>query len=451
LPGSQNAPQPARQAPGARPLLGHLPAYRRDRLAFFESCANGSDSVTACRLGGRGYVLNDPQDIKHVLVANEGNYDKARYIASPWARWNRQTLLTSSATVHRRKRRMMQPLFRRPLVEMLGARSRPNAERLVAGWYPGDEIEVTQAMMALAQRNILETLFDSPSEELVRAMAQGAAARRRFVQHFHFSAVPLPEYLPLKVNFDHLRARRRVYVAVDGEIAARRSMTDPPQDLLTMLFEARSEDGAGMTDSDVRDEVITFSMTGFETVGETLAWTLFLLARHPDVDATVAEEVHASFDPDEPAADLGNRLPYCKAVLQETLRLYPPTWIYARVAIGADELPSGPRIEPGSKLYFCPYAVHRSARFWDEPERFDPERFRNGSLRASERYAYFPFSGGARVCIGEQLAMAEMLTVLATIVERHRLTIPADREVAPAPNLTLTPRGGLRMRVEPRD
>src|SRR6185503_16348829 len=146
--------------------------------------------------------------------------------------------------------------------------------------------------------------------------------------------------------------------------------------------------------------VITFSMTGFETVGETLAWTLFLLSRHLDVDTLVAAEVRASFGPDESAADLGSRLPYSKAVLQETLRLYPPTWIYARVAIAGDELPSGPRIEPGSKLYFCPYAIHRSARFWDEPARFDPERFRNGSGSASERYAYFPFSGGARVCIG---------------------------------------------------
>jgi cytochrome P450 len=259
----------------------------------------------------------------------------------------------------------------------------------------------------------------------------------------------VPEYLPLRVNFDHLRARRRVYAAVDGEIGTRRQMSDPPQDLLTMMLGATGEDGTGMTDSEIRDEVITFSMTGFETVGEALTWTLFLLARHPEVDAGVAAEVSADFDPGRVAADRGASLPYSKAVVQESLRLYPPTWIYGRVALGEDTLPSGTSIRAGSKLYLCPYVIHRNPRFWDEPERFDPERFMNGSARG-DRYAYFPFGGGPRVCIGEQLAMAEMLMVLATIVERHRLTIPADREVAPVPDLTLTPRGGLRMRVERR-
>jgi cytochrome P450 len=402
-------------------------------------------------LGGRGYVLNDPADVRHVLVGNQRNYDKVRRLAGPRPGWmQRRSLLTSSGTAHRRKRRMMQPVFRQPLVEILAERSRANALGLIDGWRVDEEIEVTDAMMGLARRNMLETLFDSPSEELIRAMVEGAAARRRFVQHFHFSAFPLPEYLPLRVNFDHLKARGRVYAAVDREIAARRRMSDPPQDLLTMLLATRGEDGAKMTDEEIRDEVITFSMTGFETVGEALTWSLFLLARHPEVDAGVAAEVGSDFDLARATADRGAGLPYSKAVLQESLRLYPPTWVYGRVALGEDTLPSGTAIRAGSKLYLSPYVIHRNPRFWEEPERFDPERFMNGSARG-ERYAYFPFGGGPRVCIGEQLAMAEMLTVLATIVERHRLTIPADREVAPAPNLTLTPRGGLRMRVEPRN
>jgi cytochrome P450 len=451
LPGRQHASQPARQAPGARPLLGHLPAYRRDRLGFFESCANGSDAVTECRLGGRGYVLNDPRDIRHVLVGNQRNYDKVRRLAGPRPRWlRRRSLLTSSGTDHRRKRRMMQPVFRRPLAEIIAERSHANTVSLVEGWRAGEEFEVSGAMMALAQRNILETLFDSPSEKLIRTMAEGAAARRRFVQHFHFSAFPLPEYLPLNVNFDHLRARRRVYAAVDAEIEARRSVSDPPQDLLTWLIGATGEDGTRMSDEEIRDEVITFSMTGFETVGEALTWTLFLLSEHPEVDARMATEVGAEFDPERATADRGAGLPYSKAVIQESLRLYPPTWIYGRIALGEDTLPSGASIQAGSKLYLCPYVIHRNPRFWDEPERVDPGRFMNGSARG-ERYAYFPFGGGPRVCIGEQLAMAEMLTVLATIVERYHLTIPADREVDPAPDLTLTPRGGLRMRAEPRD
>jgi cytochrome P450 len=433
-------------------LLGHLIAYRRDPLAFFSSCANGPASVTECRLGGRGYVLNDPADIRHVLVGNQGNYEKARRLAGPHARWlRRRSLLTSSGTVHRRKRKMIQPLFRQPLIEMIAERSRSNAVELLGGWSDGDEIEIHEAMMSLARRNMLETIFDSPSEDLLDALAEGRGARRRFVQHFHFSAFPVPEYLPIRVNLDHLKGRRRVHAALAHEIQARRRMTDPPQDLLTMLLEARGEDGSTMSDSEVRDEVITFSMTGFETVGESLTWTLLLLARHPEVDARVTAEARTAFDPEAPVTPGGPDLPYSRAVLQESLRLYPPTWIYGRLALEEDTLPSGVTVRAGSKLYLCPFALHRSRRFWDEPERFDPERFLNGSGRGPDRYAYFPFGGGRRVCIGEQVAMAEMLTVLATIVDRHRLTLSADQEPTPAPDLTLNPRGGLSMRVERRD
>src|SRR5262249_26824646 len=170
-----------------------------------------------------------------------------------------------------------QPVFRRSLAEIVAERSHANAEALVGRWQVGDEIEAADAMMALAQRNILETIFYSPSEELVQAMAEGSAARRRFVQHFHFSSFPVPEYLPTRVNLGHLTARRRRYARVDGEIEAGRRWSPPPQDLLSMLLAASGEDGTGMTDEEIRDEVITFSMTGFETVGEALTWTLFLL------------------------------------------------------------------------------------------------------------------------------------------------------------------------------
>jgi cytochrome P450 len=297
LPALRQPRQPIRPAPKARPLVGHVPAYLRDRLAFFESCRQDSGAVARCRLGGHAYLLNDPEDIRHVLVGNQRNYDKARRLVGPRSSWLRKrSLLTSRGVEHRRKRRMIQPLFRRPLVEEIVGRARLNARRLIEGWRDGDEIEVADAMMSLAQRNILETLFDSASERLLEELAAGAAARRRFIERMYFSLFPVPEYLPTKTNLDYARRMRRVHAAVDEEIATRQQADDRRADMLSALIDIAGQNGDGMSDREVRDEVLTFSLTGYETVGEALTWTLFLLARHPQVEAKLASEVRSEFD-----------------------------------------------------------------------------------------------------------------------------------------------------------
>lgn len=412
--------------------MGHLPAYMRDRLAFFSSCGNGSGPVVRCRLAGDGYLLNEPEDIRHVLVRNQANYVKARRVTGPRARYPAPwSLLTSSGEEHRRKRIAIQRIFRRALVERIEERARVNARRLAASWPDGAEIEVASAMRRLAQRNILELLFGAEPALGLEAIGAASAARRRSIERVLFSVFPLPEYVPTRANLGYVSATRRLERVIAAEIANRRSGRPAGEDILSQLMALRFEDGSALSDAELRDEALTFSLTGYDSVSEALAWTLHLAARHPE-----------AIEPGGDSRDL-------TTVVRESLRLYPPTWLFARVALGDDPLPSGALLPAGAKVYLCPWVVHRNPRHWPDPGRFDPDRFAPGAAESRPRYAYFPFGGGSHVCIAETLALAQVVTVLATITAGHRLA-PAGRPPAPVGGLTLSPGPGLRVRVERR-
>lgn len=416
-------------------MVGHVPAYLSDRLGFFASCGNGRAAVR-CRLGTEAYLLNDSEDVRHVLATNHANYAKARRLAGHRAEWRGgHGLLTSTGADHLRKRRTLQPIFREELVERLAARARVNADRLLDGWDDGAEVDVASALMELSQRNILETLFGSASEETLALLVAANRARRRFVEDVYFSLFPLPDYLPTPTNVAYARTMRRVDPMIYGAIAERRRSHDRPDDLLTSLLEATDEDGRTMSDRQLRDEILTFALTGHETVGEALAWTLFLLAGHSEADAGLAR----SQDPT-----------YALRTVRESMRLFPPTWIYARVARSADALPSGTGVSAGAMVYLSPYVLQRSPRLWPDPERFDPDRFLPDAVRARPRYAYFPFGGGPHVCIGESLALTQILAVLERLVTWFRFTVAPGWEVTPEAGLTLRPKGGLPMRLARR-
>ncbi|MDX6511817.1 MAG: hypothetical protein QOE36_1321 [Gaiellaceae bacterium] len=421
----------------AYPVVGHIPAYLRDRLGLFSQLAEGARTVP-CRLVGRSLLLNDPEDIRHVLATHHANYLKARRLVGVRAAWRGGSgLLTSTGSEHQRKRRTLQPVFREALVDLLVARSRDNADRLVAGWRPGGEVDVAASMMALAQRSVLETMFGPSSEEWLGLLTEANRARRRFIESVYFSLFPLPELRPTRVNLAYALAMRRVDPGIYRAIAARRRSRERHDDMLSMLMEATDRDGRRLDDRELRDEILTFALTGHETVGESLAWTLFLLAADPVADAAVVRDLGAGDSS------------YALRAVRESLRLFPPTWIYARVARDDDVLPSGARVRRGTMVYLSPYVLHRNPRFWPEPERFLPDRFLPDAVRARPRYAYLPFGSGPHVCIGESLALAQILAVLERVLEGFRLVAPAGLEVVPEAGLTLRPTG-LRLRVEAR-
>lgn len=424
-------------APGRLPLVGHLPAYLRNRLEFYARCADAPEAVVRYRLANTAYLVSDPEDIRHVLVRNHRNYRKARRLVGPRPAWSTShELMTSTGADHQHKRRHIQKVYREPLTQRMAERARANAERLVAGWSDGAQIDVTPALTGLAQRNILDTLFESAPEEWLERLTATTAARRRFFQQVYFSTFPYPQYLPTRTNFDYLRTVGRIRPAIDREIAGRRGTSERPPDMVSMLMDIVADDGSAMGDRQLRDEMLTLALTGHDTVGAALAWILIELARHPEVEARVAAA------PPEDA--------YAGRVVKEVLRLYPPSWIMARIALEDDVLPSGAPVAAGARVHISPWVVHRDPRLWRDPDRFDPDRFREEASAERPRYAYFPFGGGPHVCIGESLATAQILAVLATILARWRLTLVPGHEPVPEGGLSLRPRPGLPMRVERR-
>jgi cytochrome P450 len=295
-------------------------------------------------------------------------------------------------------------------------------------------------MEALAQRNILETLLGPAADGSLDRLAAASRNRKRAFERHFVSLFPVPQLLPSQANRDYLRATRLLRAAVDEEIAARRSAGRRPDDMLSLLMETTFDDGTAMSDREVREEVMMLTLTGYDSVNEALQWTLCLLAQHPEADAALAAEALA-----------GAQTAYATSAIRESLRLFPPTWMVVRCALGEDRLPSGATIPAGAKAYLCPYVVQRNPAYWPEPDRFLPARFADGAANGRPRYAYFPFGGGPHVCIGEMLAMAQIVAVLRTLARRWQLSLPDGVVVVPDGGLTLRPRGGLRMRAELRE
>jgi cytochrome P450 len=253
-------------------------------------------------------------------------------------------------------------------------------------------------------------------------------------------------FLPTEDN-RALAAARAKLDRVVYQLIAQRRRSPGPDDLLSMLLQARDEDtGESMSDLQLRDEIMTLFLAGFETTANALNWTWILLARHPDVDARLRAETRAALGGRAPAlADLP-RLPYALAVIKEAMRLYPPAWLLARRAESADAL-AGCAVPKDALVMMSPYIVHRHPAFWKDPERFDPGRFLDGRADALPRYAYFPFGGGPRQCIGNAFALMEAQLVLVSVAQKLRVELASPAPVAPEPTVTLRPRGELRVRA----
>jgi cytochrome P450 len=237
---------------------------------------------------------------------------------------------------------------------------------------------------------------------------------------------------------------------VDQIITHRRHTPDEHEDLLAMLMEARDEQsGEAMDDQQLRDEVMTLMLAGHETTSTALAWTLYLLSQHPGVREELEAEIDRVLNGRTPELEDLPKLPYAAMVLQETLRLYPPAWGLARWCHEADEV-GGYYVAPDSSVTLSPFLTHRHPDFWPDPERFDPQRFTPEQERERPRFAYLPFGGGPRQCIGNQFAMTEALLILATIIQRYRLALPPGYTVSIDPQITIRPKGGLPMFIHAR-
>jgi cytochrome P450 len=450
--------------PSAARAPGVIAALVRSPLDGYRGLAAGYGDSVRVPIGPRSafFLLSRPEHAEHVLAVAQDNYVKA-VTYRPLRALLGDGLLTSEGDTWRRHRRLVQPMFSRREVPAFGPVIGAAARQLLARWDElpaGSHVDVTASMSGLALAVVGRALFGADLGGETDAVGRAMDAGQRLATVASFLPV---SWGPRSSAALKLAVRRvsRTPDGIDGPvgriIAIRRAAlrtdatADRRRDLLDVLLTARADDGSPLTDAEVRAEVSTFLVAGHETSANTLSWALALLSAFPAARARLEDEVDAVLGGRQPQpADL-DRLPWTAAVISEALRLYPPAWTIERDAL-ADDSVAGVAIPAGSLVAVPPYLVHRHAEFWPDPAGFDPGRFvlaDDGSSAEQARYAYIPFGGGRRACVGQAFAELETGLVLAAVAQRYRLELTGTGLPKPTANVTLRP-GRLPMRLTRR-
>jgi len=445
--------------PGPKPSLVGSLIYRpgRDPLAFFTNLARQYGDLVSYRMGGEViFAVNDPALIRDILVTHNKNFTKSRGLERT-KRLLGNGLLTSEGAFHLRQRRLMQPAFHRERVAGYGRTMVEYADRLRRRWAErgdGSTVDVSREMMAVTLAIAGKTLFDldveSQAEEVGSALTD-------VMDSFWLSMMPFAdvlERLPVGPLRKAKAARARLDAIIYGMIAERRAGSTDRGDLLSMLLLAHDEEDPGshggvMTDLQVRDEAMTIFLAGHETTANALTWMWYLVSQAPDVERRMNDEIDGALGGRLPTvADLPS-LPFTERIVTESMRLYPPAWIIGRRAIA--EYPIGGYVAPPRTIFvMSPWVTHRDARFFPDPERFDPDRWSPSFKASLPKFAYYPFGGGPRQCIGESFAWMELVLLAATIGQQWKLALVPGHPVVPQPLVTLRTKHGMKMTLARR-
>lgn len=437
--------------PKGMPFVGHLFAFRRDPLRFLRQAAREYGDLVYFRIGPQdAFLLNHPDYIQNVLVTHQRNFVKGRGLERA-KDFLGEGLLTSEGEFHRRQRRLVQPAFHRQRVAAYGVVMAEHAARTRQRWRNGETLDIAQEMMRLTLTIVGKTLFDADVEhgagEIGVALMKIMEGWPRLISPFY----RLLNRLPLPGNRRTREGQEVLDATILRMINERRANGEDRGDLLSMLLLAQDEEGDGgsMTDKQVRDESLTLFLAGHETTANALTWTWYLLSQHPAVEAKLHAEIDTVLADRLPTADDVPQLPYTRMVLAESMRLYPPAWVIGRRALENYEIPPY-QIPANSLLLLSPYVMQRDPRYYVNPDVFDPERWTPEAQAQRPKYAYFPFGGGPRQCIGEAFAWMEGVLLIATLAQRWRLRLVPGHPVVPQPLVTLRAKHGMRMTVEQR-
>ena len=439
------------QGPKGGRVMGNMREFNRDTLGFVERCAREFGDVVLTRfLYVPAYFLFHPEHIEYVLATGSKNFVKAMSLRSPFfLRLIGNGLVTSEGEFWRRQRRLAQPAFHRDRVRAYGETMVAFAERMLSTWRDGETLDAHEEMMRLTQSIVVKTLFSADvSDEADRV----GAALRRIVEPFAAQATLkwiLDNRLPTPGHFRYNRAVREIDRVVYHIISERRASGAGEGDLLSMLLRAQDEDGTQMTDRQLRDEVMTLFLAGHETTALALTWAWYLLARDPEAEGALHAELSEVLGGRAPTVEDLPRLRYCDWVIKESMRLYPPAYAVGREAVRDCEV-GGYRIPEGMQVFAFQWVVQRDARWYEEPEAFRPGRWREEVASRLPKFAYFPFGGGPRQCIGNSFATMEAVLLLAAIAQRFRLRLAPGHAVELLPAMSLRPRGGVRVKLERR-
>ena len=436
--------------PKGHPLTGNLFDYTRDHLGFLTRCGREYGDVVRLRfVNVPVYLLNHPDHVEYVLVRNNRNFIKSKGVRHSLG-FLGDGLLTSEGSFWRRQRRLAQPAFHRERIDAYGEVMVECAKREVSGWKNGEIRDVHEDMARLTldvvTRTLFGTLLTDEFEEVgaaLKTIAQRFTGRGGVLFH-------IPEKVPTPANLRFRRAIRLLDEIIYRIIEGHRAGDERDGDLLSMLLEARDEEtGEGMSDRQLRDEVMTIFLAGHETTANALSWTWYLLAKHPEEEVRLLEELDEVLEGHTPTVGDLPRLRYTDMVVKESMRLYPPVWAFGREAVEDCEI--GDYHAPaGTQLVMSQWVMHRDPRYYERAEEFRPERWADGSLEKLPPYAYFPFGGGPRLCIGRSFARMEAVLLLATIARKFRLRQSQELPIKPQPSITLRPRNGMRMALTKR-
>jgi cytochrome P450 len=426
--------------------------FRRDPLNFLTRLAREYGDVVRFRVGPQvAFLLNHPDHVRDVLVTHHERFHKGRALKRA-KRLLGEGLLTSEEGFHRRQRRLAQPAFHRQRINSYGSVMAEYAERAGARWRDGETLDVSAEMMRLTLAVVGKTLFDADVESDADEVGEALTEVMELFNYLMLPFAELLEKLPLPPQRRFLRARARLDSVVYRIIEERRKSGGDRGDLLSVLLLAVDEEGdrTGMTNEQLRDEMMTLFLAGHETTANALTWAWHVLAQNPEAEARLHEEVDAVLAGGRLAtAEDFAALRYTEMVVAETMRLYPPAWAIGRLAVEDHEVGGYP-VPRGSLVLVCQYVMHRDPRFFPDPERFDPERWTAEAKAARPQFSYFPFGGGQRRCIGEGFAWMEAVLMLATLASRWRLRPAPGANVQAHPRITLRPKGPVPMVADRR-
>ena len=436
--------------PKGHPILGVMREFNRDTLAFITRCRDYGDVVRMRFLYVTAYFLFHPDDIEYVLSTNPKNFFKAMSLRSNFFhRLVGNGLLTSEGEIWKRQRRLAQPAFHRQRINSYAQVMVDFTERMMSTWREGEVRDIHRDMMRLTLEIVVRTLFNADvsreSDKVGRVLAS-------IVQPFASQATIkwiLDNRLPTPAHRRFHREAKQIDDIVYRFIAERRASGLDQGDLLSMLIQAHDEDGNQMTDKQLRDEVMTLFLAGHETTALTLSWIWYLLAQNPETEQKFHAELTEVLGGRMPTIEDLPRLKYVDMIAREAMRLYPPAYGLGREAIEDCEI-GGYHVPRGTQVFMFQWATQRDGRFFDQPDRFYPERWTNDFIERLPKYAYFPFGGGPRFCIGNSFAMMEIVLVLATIGQRFRFGLVSDHSVSLLPAMSLRPKDGIKVVIERR-
>ena len=437
--------------PGPRGTLigGSIRQFRASLLDFLLNTARDYGPLASFRVGPRRlFLASAPDLIEQVLVTDAKHYIK-HFGAQAFRPVLGNGLVTSEGAFWRRQRKLVQPAFLKACVASYAPVMAEQTERMLASWTPGKSVQIDYEFEALTSKIALKTLFnlDDPgdgerfSDTLKLAFDLMTARLHRIFK--------LPLWVPTPANRRLQRAVAELDRRVHGFIATGQSRQKPGTDLLSRLLLAQHEDGTRMTNRQLRDEAMTLYLAGHETTALTLTWTWYLLSQHPHVEEKLVSEWQSVLAGAPPTVEQLSSLPYTAAVIAELTRLFPPVYVIGREATVDLEL-GGYRVKRGYTVLMSQWVSHRDPKYFPSPEEFRPERWENGLARRLPKFAYYPFGGGRRICVGADFSLMEAAIILATVGQRCRFTLDPDATIEIKPQITLLPAYGMPATLQRR-